>query len=321
LKRHASNDLRPVLLSGSSHPALAQKIADSLGWSLGERVIDRFPDGEIKLQIVDQVRGRDVFVVQSIALKPNHYLMELLVMVDALKRASAKSITAVIPYFGYCRQDRKDRPRAPITAKLVANLIEKAGVTHVLTMDLHADQVQGFFDIPVDNLKGRIVLSPILQESGLLKEGIVVGPDVGSIKVARSFAQDLGLGFVIVDKQRGGEGTISVAQVIGEVAGKDVLLADDVCSTAGTLVSAAQACRGKGARRIMAAVTHGLFVGDAIHKIEAGVIDRVFYCDTIQETERLASATKLHQVSVAPLFACAIQRLLASESISSLMER
>lgn len=320
MKRSESPELRPVLLSGTSHPALAQKIADSLGWTLGKRTISAFPDGEINLQVVDQVRGRDVFVVQSIALNPDHYLMELLVMADALKRGSAKSITAVIPYFGYCRQDRKDRPRTPITVKLVANLIEKAGVTHVLTMDLHADQVQGFFDIPVDNLKGRIVLSPVLRESGLLNNGIVVGPDVGSIKVARSFAQDLGLEFVVVDKQRAAEGTVSVAEVIGDVAGKDVLLADDMCSTAGTLVSAAQACRGKGARRVMAAVTHGLFVGEAIHKIETGVIDRVFYCDTIQETERLASATKLQQVSVAPLFASAIQRLLASESISSLME-
>lgn len=320
MKQTESPQLRPVLLTGTSHPALAQRIADSLGWTLGERIIDTFPDGEIKLQVVEQVRGRDVFIVQSIALKPNHYLMELLVMVDALKRASAKSITAVIPYLGYCRQDRKDRPRTPITAKLVANLLEKAGVTHVLTMDLHADQVQGFFDIPVDNLKGRIALSPVLRESGLLNNGIVVGPDVGSIKVARAFAQDLGLEFVVVDKQRAAEGTVSISEVIGNVAGKDVLLADDMCSTAGTLVSAAQACRGKGARRVMAAVSHGLFVGEAIHKIETGVIDRVFYCDTIQETERLASATKLQRVSVAPLFASAIQRLLASESISSLMQ-
>lgn len=307
----------PILFTGSSHPQLAKEIASNLGWKLGKLNVKRFPDGEIDLQVLDNVRGCDVFVMQTTALRPNNYLMELLIVIDALKRASARSIGVIMPYMGYCRQDRKDRPRVPITAKLVANLLQEAGATRVLTMDLHADQVQGFFDIPVDNLYGRVVLQQAIDELQL-DNMVVVTPDVGSVKLAREIANAFGVDFAIVDKHRVDANHVAYTQVIGDVSGKDVLLADDMCSTAGTLVSAAKACREKGANRVVAAVTHGLFVGSAIERIKDSPIEVLLYCNTIPETDRLEGATKLKMVTVAPLLARAIQCLLSSESISSL---
>lgn len=317
--RSSRLDGAPVLFAGTSHPSLANEIAAYLGWDLGKVSIGSFPDGEIRLQIEESVRGRDVFVVQSVSRKPNYNLMELLIMVDALRRSSAGSIAAVIPYFGYCRQDRKDMPRVPITAKLVANLLQDAGVTRVLTMDLHADQVQGFFDIPVDHLYGRTALKPAIDSLGL-EDFIVVTPDVGSVKLARVLAGQFGVDFAIVDKHRVDASQVATTQVIGDVAGKDVLLADDMCSTAGTLVSAAKACREKGAKRIVAAVTHGLFVGPAIERIEDSPIEALLYCNTIPPTEESALASRFQSVSVAPLFGQAIQCVLSSKSISSLFE-
>jgi ribose-phosphate pyrophosphokinase len=307
----------PILFTGTSHPELAKEVASNLNWKLGDVAISRFPDGEIDLQIQENVRGCDVFVMQTTALHPNYYLMELLAMIDALRRASARSIGVIVPYLGYCRQDRKDRPRVPITAKLVANLLQEAGATRILTMDLHADQVQGFFDIPVDNLYGRVVLQQAIQELGL-ENMVVVAPDVGSIKLVRVIANAFGVDFAIVDKHRVDANHVAYTQVIGDVSGKDVLLADDMCSTAGTLASAAKACREKGANRIVAAFTHGLFVGPAIERIENSPIEVLLYCNTIPDTERLEGATKLKMVTVAPLLARAIQCLLSSESISSL---
>jgi len=309
----------PLLFSGTSNPALAKEMAQVLGLELSDVAIECFPDGEISLQIKESVRGRDVFVVQPIALRPNYFLMELLVMVDALRRASAKSIVAVVPYFGYCRQDRIDKARAPITAKLVANMLVNAGVTRVLTMDLHSKQVQGFFDIPVDNLRALSVLAPKVRALGL-KEMVVVAPDAGSIKLARSFANALGVDFAIVDKDRIDASHVATTTVIGDIAGKDVLLADDMCSTAGTLLSAAKACRERGANRVIAAVSHGLFVGPAVERVEDSPIEQVIYCNSIPSDERLAGATKLSPVSVAGLFGKAIQCILSAESISSLME-
>lgn len=308
-----------LLFSGSSHPELAQQVAGYLEISLGKITIERFPDGEIFVQVLENVRGRDVFVLQSIALDPNNYLMELLIIVDALKRASAKSIVAVIPYFGYCRQDRKDKPRVPITAKLVANLLVNAGVTRVLTMDLHAGQLQGFFDIPVDNLYGRPRLA---EEFRKLRpsEFVVVTPDIGSVKLARTYASHLGVDFAIVDKHRISAKEVEVVTVIGNVNGKDVLLADDMCSTAGTLVSAAKACREKGAKRIFAAVTHGLFVGNAVEKIEQSPIEALMMSNTVPYSERLKDLKKLTVVSVANLFGQAIHCINSLESISSLYE-
>lgn len=306
-----------LLFSGSSHPVLAQEIADDLGVSLGKVHLEQFPDGEISLQVLENVRGRDTFIVQTIALDPNYYLMELLVLVDALKRASAKSIVAVIPYFGYCRQDRKDKPRVPITAKLVANMLEVAGVTRVVTMDLHAGQLQGFFDIPVDNLFSRVLMAEAFKKEKP-DDLIVVAPDSGSVKIARDYAAHLQVDFAIIDKHRKNAHEVEVTTVIGDVAGKDVLLADDMCSTAGTLVSAAKACQEKGAKRIFATVTHGIFVGQAVTKIEQSPIQALLMSNTIPETDRLKGFTKMKPVSVASLFAQAIRCINSRESISSL---
>lgn len=307
----------PLLFCGSSHPALGKEIAKHLGVELSRYNLERFKDGEICVQILDRVRNQHVFVVQSIALDPNSFLMELLIFIDALKRASAKSITAVIPYFGYCRQDRKDKPRVPITAKLVANLLTAAGVTRVLTMDLHAPQLEGFFDISVDHLYGRGPLIEALKEYHL-DNVVVVAPDIGSVKTARAFCSQLNVGIAVANKDRITPTEVHVDAIIGDVKGKDVLLADDMCSTAGTLVSAAKACQEKGARRIFAAVSHGIFVGDAVDKLQRSPIEVVLATNTIPYTDRLKDFGKLKTVSVASLFAQAIRYILSAESISSL---
>lgn len=306
-----------LLFSGSSHPLLAQQIADNLGIELAPLELSRFPDGETSLRVKQSVRGQDVFVVQTIALDPNNYLVELLIIIDALKRASAKSITAVIPYFGYCRQDRKDKPREPITAKLVANVLASAGATHVLTMDLHAGQLEGFFDIPVDHIHGLSVMGQAFKEIGA-HNFVVVAPDIGSVKLAHKYASLLNTELVIVDKQRLTATEVGVAAVIGDVKGKNVLLADDMCSTGGTLVSAAKACREKGAKRIFAVVTHGLLVGDAVKHIEESPIEALLMSNTIPHTDRLSGATKVKTVSVARLFGQAIRCIASQEPIASI---
>lgn len=306
-----------LLFAGNSNLGLAQEIAHYLNDKLSPIAYENFPDGEIALQIQENVRGRDVFIVQSVALQPNEFLMELLIAVDALRRAAAKSITAVIPYFGYARQDRKDKPRVPITAKLVANLLVNAGVNHVLTVDFHADQVQGFFDIPVDNLYGRLVMADTIKKSGL-RDFIVVAPDIGSVKLVRGYAKALGVDFAVVDKHRISASQVEAYTVIGDVKGKNILLADDMVSTAGTLVSAAKACQEKGAQQIFAVATHGLLVGDAVERIQQSPIEALYYSNTIPHTDRLNGFSKGHQVSVAPLLAQAIRCILAKESISSM---
>ena len=307
------------LFSGSSHPELAQEVANNLGIKLGRVKLGHFPDGEISVQILETVRGSDAFVLQTIARDPNNYLMELLIILDALKRASVKSITAVIPYFGYCRQDRKENLRVPITAKLVANLLVSAGATRVLTMDLHAGQLQGFFDTPVDDLSAKPLLVAAFREMGW-RDLVVAAPDIGSIKLARAYANALGVGLAIVDKCRLKCDDVKTVALIGDVKGKDVLLADDMCSTAGTLVSAAKACREKGANRIFAIVTHGLLVGDAIDEIEKSPLEALLMSNTIPQTDKLAKSAKLKIVSVSSLFGQAISCLLSTESISSLCE-
>lgn len=314
-----SANLRPCLFAGSSHKKLADEIVRYLGMSEGKVALSHFPDGEISVEILESVRGKDVFVLQSVALKPNEYLMELLIMVDALKRASANSIVAILPYYGYARQDRKDKPRVPITAKLVADLLVKAGVTRLLTMDLHAGQIQGFFDIPVDNLPGRVVLTKTIQDLGL-ENWTVVGPDVGSVKTARLFAAKLGVDFGVVDKHRVSPTTVDRSTLIGNVKDKVVLLADDMISTGRTLFSAAKACQEKGARRIIACATHGLFMGDSIELIEKSPIELVYVTDTIPNGPRLAGSTKIRTVSVAQYFAQAIQCILTAESFAPLFE-
>lgn len=308
---------QPLLFAGSSHPTLAAEISGHLGIPLGKMKLGRFPDGETEVQILESVRGRDVFIVQSVALDPNFYLMELMIIVDALRRASARDIAVVIPYYGYCRQDRKDKPRVPITAKLVANLLVQAGVTRVLTVDLHAGQLQGFFDIPVDLLHGRV---PLLEEikKAELKDCIVVAPDIGSVKIARSYADELGVGIAIIEKNRLSATEVKDVTIIGDVKGKDVLLADDMCSTGATIVSAAKACQEKGAKRIFAVFTHNLCSEDAVKKLENSPLETVWTTNTVQYTDRLKGAKKLKIVSIAPLLAYAIRSIVADESISSL---
>ncbi|GAB4236139.1 MAG: ribose-phosphate pyrophosphokinase [Chlamydiales bacterium] len=306
-----------VVFSGSSHPKLSLAVAQELGAVLGEVSLEKFPDGEKQVQILESVRGKDVYIIQSVALRPDEYLMELLIMIDALRRASAKSINAVLPYYGYCRQDRKDRPRVPITAKLVADLIEKAGATRVLTMDLHAGQIQGFFNVPVDNITARHVLIDELKKIDL-DPLVVVSPDIGSNKLARSYASQLGGDFAVIDKHRCNSTHVEVTNLIGDVNGKNVLLADDMGSTGSTLLSAAKACQEKGARRILAVVTHGLFIADAPNQLQQSSIEAVFVSDTIPRNERLDGFAKLRYISVAPVLANAISCIQSAESFSPL---
>src|SRR3989344_4456768 len=236
-----------IIFAGSSHGELALKVAEHLNLRLGKLQIETFPDGEIGVQVLENVRGRDAFVLQSPAFKPNHFLMELLIIVDALKRASVNSITVVLPYFAYARQDRKDKGRMPITARLVADLLEKAGITRLLTVDLHTEQIQGFFNIPVDNLYARPLLVQALRRMNL-KKSVVVSPDIGSSRMARKYAEDLKAGIAIVDKRRVNAKAVEVCAIVGDVKGKDVILVDDICSTGGTLRTAAEVCRKEGAK-------------------------------------------------------------------------
>ncbi len=305
-----------MLFAGTSHPELTQQLAACLKIKLGKAIIETFPDGEIGVQILESVRGRDVFVLQTIARRPSFYLMELLILVDALKRSSARSIVAVIPYFGYARQDRRGLGRRePITAKLVANLLEKAGVTRVLTMDLHTEQIQGFFDIPLDNLYAYPLLVEAVERLKLTKT-VVVTPDIGSIKLARSFAQALQVEFAIIDKRRVNADQVAKNALIGNVEGCDVLLVDDVCSTGETLKMASQVCQNAGAKRICAAVTHGLIIGNAF---EESAIEKMLMTNTVPVLEETIQK-KLEIVSIAPLFGKAIEYMLGAKSISSLYD-
>lgn len=302
-----------MLFAGTSHPELAQEVARCLGVNLGKVIIETFPDGEIGAQILESVRGRDVFVLQSIARRPSFYLMELLILVDALKRSSARSINVVISYFGYARQDRRGKGREPVTAKLVANLLEKAGVTRVLTMDLHTEQIQGFFDIPLDNLYARPVLLEAVKKLKL-DNCVVVTPDIGSIRLARSYAEALKVDLAIVDKRRVNSKQVEMSALIGDVEGRDVLLVDDMCSTGGTLKTASFVCRNAGAKRVFAAVTHGLMVGSAF---EESAIEKMLMTNTVP-IESGTDLSRIEIVSVAPLFSKAIEYIVGAKSISSL---
>jgi len=307
-----------ALFAGTSHPELAQQIAKELGIRLGKIRIETFPDEEIGIQILENVRGKDVFVLQTIARHPNPYLMELLIIVDALKRASARSITAVMPYFGYARQDRKDKGRVPITAKLVANMLEKAGVSRVLTMDLHAEQIQGFFDIPVDNLLARPLLLEAAKKEGWSKS-VVVAPDIGSLRLARDFAQDLKGEYAIVDKRRVNAKRVEAKALVGDVQGQNVILVDDICSTGGTLKIASKVCKANGSKAVRAVATHGIFAhGSYVGAFEESAIEKMFVTNTIPSPKRFSS--RIRYVSVAPLFAKAIEAIAGVKSISSLFQ-
>ena len=311
------------IFSGNSHPALAMQIASALGLPLGKATISAFADGEISVSISESVRGSDVFLVQSTCGPVNNNLMELLIMIDSCKRASAGRITAVIPYFGYARQDRKSKARDPISAKLVANLITAAGADRVLTMDLHAAQIQGFFDIPVDNLYGApLFASHYLRRFGYGREDlVVVSPDVGSVARARSFAMKMGLGLAIVDKRREKANCSEVMNIIGNVEGKTCLLLDDMVDTAGSLCGAAKAIvEVGGAKEVFACASHGVLSGPAIDRINDSVIDELLLLDTIPYPKDKPACDKIHYLPVAPVFAEAINRIYEEMSISSLFE-
>ena len=302
-----------VLFAGSSHPELTQQVATCLNIPLGKALIEKFPDGEIGVRVLESVRGRDVFIVQSTANHPNFYLMELLIFIDALKRASARSIVAVMPYFGYSRQDRRGMSREPITARLVADLLQTAGATAVLTMDLHTEQIQGFFNIPVDNLYALPLLVEALP-SRVQEKRVVVAPDVGSIKLARRYAQSLKVDLAIIDKRRVNAAKVDPGALIGDVKGKEVILVDDVCSTGKTLSNAALVCLHAGATRVRAIVTHGLFAGKGL--LEGSEIEQVIISNTIPLSKEV-DRKKLLVVSVAPLLSRAIESMVGAKSISS----
>ena len=304
------------IFSGTANPEFAKKISKYLSLPLSECAIKTFSDGEISVQIGESVRGKDVFVIQPTCAPTNSNLMELLILTDALKRSSANSITAVVPYFGYARQDRKAAPRVPISAKLVANMMQTAGINRVVTMDLHAGQIQGFFDVPVDNLYGSLIFLDYLKEKNL-KNPIIASPDVGGVARARSFAKKLSLDLVIVDKRREEANKSEVMNIIGDVAGKDVILIDDMIDTAGTIVKAAGAFKEQGAKSVSAFCTHAVLSGPAYERIESGALDGLVVTDTIplkQESDRIKV------ISVAPLFGEVIRRVYHDESVNSLFK-
>ena len=307
-----------VLFTGNANPVLAQEIATHLGVELGQAAVGRFSDGEVTVEIRQNVRARDVFVVQPTCAPTNENLMELLIMVDALKRASARRITAVIPYFGYARQDRRPRStRVPISAKVVANLLETVGVERLLSMDLHADQIQGFFDIPVDN----IYASPVLLSDVKSKNHqnlVVVSPDIGGVVRARALAKQLGCDLAIIDKRRPAAGIAEVMHVIGEIDGRTCVIMDDMIDTAGTLVKAAEVLKERGAKSVYAYCTHPVFSGPAVERIAASQIDEVVITNTIPLSQAAMGCAKIRQLSVAFLFAETIRRISDGESVTSL---
>jgi ribose-phosphate pyrophosphokinase len=307
---------RLILFSGNANRALSQEIADYLGVPLGEAEVSRFADGEILVQIFENVRGADVFVIQPTCRPVNENLMELLVIIDALKRASAWRITAVMPYYGYGRQDRKVQPRVPITAKLVADLLTAAGVHRVLTMDLHAGQIQGFFTTPVDHLYAAPVLLQYFQER-MLGEAVVVSPDAGGVERARAFAKRLDTSLAFIDKRRTGPNEARVMHIVGEVEGRDVIIVDDMIDTGGTLTQAVPALLEKGAKRIFASCTHPVLSGAAVERIEGSALEEVVVTNTIPLSEGRHSK-KLSVLSVAPLLGEAISRIHKDESVSRL---
>jgi ribose-phosphate pyrophosphokinase len=306
------------LLHGNANPALAKAIADSFGAPLGNARVSRFSDGETQVEIHDNVRGRDVFIIQPTSAPCNDNLMELLIMADACKRASAGRITAVVPYYGYARQDRKVAPRAPISAKLVADLLTTAGIDRVLTMDLHAGQIQGFFNIPVDNLYAGPALR-LFAEKNLPRENlVVVSPDAGGTERARSFAKPLGAGLAIIDKRRSGPNQSEALHIIGDVREKDAIIVDDMIDTAGTLAKAAQALKDGGARRIFAVATHAVLSGPAIQRISESTLESVIVTDTIPLSAEAKASGKIKVVSVAEVFGEAIRSIHSHDSVSRL---
>jgi len=304
------------IFSGNANPNLAKEIARHLGTKLGDCVVSRFNNGEIQVNVNESVRGADIFVVQPSSAPVNDNLMELLVLIDALRRASADRITAVIPFYGYARQDRKTKPREPITAKLVANLLTSAGAGRILTVDLHAGQIQGFFDIPVDHLSGIPILADYFAQKGMA-DLVVVSPDLGGVTRARDFAERLQVPIAIVDKRRPEPGVAEVMSIVGKVAGKNIIIVDDIIDTAGTLTLGAQALKERGAKQIFACCTHPVLSNPATERIVASCIDEVVVTNTIP-LDNKGKLDKITVLSIAPLLADAIGRIHADRSVSEL---
>jgi len=306
------------IITGNSNPELAREIVSNLDKELTEASVDRFPDGEVHVHVQETVRGASVFVIQSISPPANDNLMELLLIIDALKRASANQIAAVIPYYGYARQDRKQTGRVPISAKLVANIISTAGADRILTVDLHAGQIQGFFDIPVDNLRGDPVLANTLKDEISSEDGVVVSPDVGGAKRARKVSQKLNMPLAIVEKKRDSEdGGVEILNLIGDVENKRCLMVDDIVSTAGTLTEVAEILEERGASHVEAICTHGIFAEDALESIEKSPINSVTVTNTIHN-EAARKADFIKYISVGDLFARTIKRIYEEKSVSTL---
>jgi len=301
------------IFAGSASVEFAKEVCQILDVPLAKADVKKFSDGEISVQIAESVRGRDVFIVQSTGAPSNDNLMELLIMTDALRRSSASSITAVVPYYGYARQDRKAAPRVPITARLVADMYEAAGISRVVTIDLHAGQIQGFFNIPVDNLYGSITFENYIKSKNL-KNPVIASPDIGGVARARYFATRMGLDMVIVDKRREKANESEVMNIIGDVSGKDVIMIDDMVDTAGTMVKAATALKNKGATSVVACATHAVLSGKAYDNIQNGELDELIVTNTLESKPH----DKIVVLTVAPLFAEVIRRVYHNESVNSL---
>src|SRR6187455_1724064 len=304
------------LFTGSAHPQLSNEIAQFLGISLGQARLRRFPDSEVSFQIDENIRGTDVFIVQPTSAPVDQHIMEMLVMIDAFRRSSAARITAVIPYYGYARQDRKDKPRVPISAKLVANILSAAGTNRVLTMDLHKAQIQGFFDIPVDHLFAAPVIIDYLSRLNA-PDLTMVSPDAGGAERARAYAKRLDAELAIIDKRRSDDGTAEVMNVIGDVSGRTCIIQDDIVDTAGTTTKAAQALKDNGAERVLACAVHGVLSGPAIERIERSPIDKMIVTNTIPQSKASAACSKIVVLSVARLLGQAIKSIHEETSVSS----
>lgn len=308
------------LLAGNSNRALAEAVSANLDIPLCRAHVRRFADGEVWVEILENVRGQDVFIIQSTSAPANDHLMELLIMADALRRASARRITAVIPYFGYARQDRKQGPRTPISAKLVANLITRAGADRVLTVDLHAGQVQGFFDIPTDNLFAAPVMVADIKSHRDLKNAMVVSPDVGGVVRARALAKRIDAPLAIVDKRRERAGESEVMNIIGDVSGRNCILIDDIVDSGGTLCNAAEALLAAGAESVHAYITHGVLSGQAAQRIGASKLKELVITDTIRPSDAVSATPNIRVIPIGPLIAQAIARTAREESVSSLFD-
>lgn len=305
------------IFTGNSNTELAQEVVDKLDIPMGRAKVGRFSDGEINVTIGENVRGSDVFLIQSTCVPGNENMMELLIMLDALKRASAEHICAVIPYYGYARQDRKVAPRTPITAKLIADLIDTAGANRVLSIDMHAGQIQGFFNVPFDHLYAMPVLLDHMRQN-CTKDAIIVSPDAGGVERARAYGKRLNTSLGMIDKRRPRPNEAKVMNVLGDVEGRDVILLDDMIDTAGTLVAGARALKERGAKRIFAYASHAVFSGPAVERIAGSPIDKVVVTNTIPQSEAAKACPKIETVSVAPLIAEAIRRIHHGDSVSSL---